>query len=262
MHGLYLPAESRRDLPALVAAARLVLPHDAVATALTALRLHGLDLGADVPLYFATLARIRRRGIEILRTHVDSDTRVASVPIAFAHYVRGRSVLEGVTVLDRLRQRSAITADELAAVAGMPGLPSECARRSRDGVGSVPETRLRLMLTLANLPDPEVQGAVPLPDGSTIHPDLVYRAARLAVEYEGEHHRVDGDQWNYDIRRYELLSALGWLVIRVTADAMRNPHDLVSRVALALRARGEVFRRVRFTASWQAMFAPTRRSIG
>ena len=37
----------------------------------------------------------------------------------------------------------------------------------------------------------------------------------LALEYDGEQHRVDPVQYAYDIRRSEDLDALGWTRLRV-----------------------------------------------
>jgi very-short-patch-repair endonuclease len=44
-------------------------------------------------------------------------------------------------------------------------------------------------------------------------PDLM-----VAVEYHGDHHRVDRQQYLKDIRRLELLERLGWLIVRVVAE--------------------------------------------
>lgn len=57
----------------------------------------------------------------------------------------------------------------------------------------------------------------------------------LAVEYDGEHHRLDRWQYKKDIRRSEDLDRLGWIVIRVTAGD--HPADIARRVRAALEAR-------------------------
>jgi very-short-patch-repair endonuclease len=68
----------------------------------------------------------------------------------------------------------------------------------------------------------------------------------VAVEYDGEQHRLDRWQYTKDIRRSEALERLGWLVIRVTASDRRN--DIVDRVrdALAFRSSPESAYRSRF----------------
>lgn len=45
----------------------------------------------------------------------------------------------------------------------------------------------------------------------------VFRAQRVIVEYEGDHHRTDRRQWQTDIARHRLLEALECRVIRITA---------------------------------------------
>jgi very-short-patch-repair endonuclease len=71
--------------------------------------------------------------------------------------------------------------------------------------------------------------------GKVLHLDLAWPDARVAIEYEGDHHRTDRAQWHYDIRRYDLLAENGWTVIRATASDYRDAQYLVTRVRRALR---------------------------
>jgi len=50
----------------------------------------------------------------------------------------------------------------------------------------------------------------------------------VAIEYEGDHHRTDHDQWRYDIRRFTDLQGAGWFVYRATADDLRDPRRLLA----------------------------------
>jgi very-short-patch-repair endonuclease len=69
--------------------------------------------------------------------------------------------------------------------------------------------------------------------------DLAYPELRIAIEHEGDHHRLDTRQWNRDIAKHDRLAELGWRVIRVTKSMLfEDPGLLVSRVRSALRARG------------------------
>lgn len=87
----------------------------------------------------------------------------------------------------------------------------------RSGVDSGPESRLRLLITQAGLPEPEVNQWVLDEDGRRVsRPDLMYRELRIAIEYEGDHHRMDADQWHRDINRDDRLRAMGWTVLRFT----------------------------------------------
>lgn len=97
------------------------------------------------------------------------------------------------------------------------------------------ETMSRLALWRAELPDPELNTEIVV-DGRSIHGDFVFRAWCVLVEYEGDHHRTDPDQWAKDLRRYNDLVAAGWLVIR--ASRHMPPAELVTRVGRALRSRG------------------------
>ncbi|MGC5049199.1 DUF559 domain-containing protein [Micrococcus porci] len=96
---------------------------------------------------------------------------------------------------------------------------------TRSGSDSPMESRLRLRLVAAGVPEPELNVRVPLgPDRRTgatrwTGPrDLVWREARVVVEYEGAHHFEDADQYRRDMRRDEELRALGWVVLRVDRD--------------------------------------------
>nr|WP_240948979.1 DUF559 domain-containing protein [Microbacterium sp. CFH 90308] len=101
------------------------------------------------------------------------------------------------------------------------------------------ETRCRLILSDAGLAEPELNHVVLDSDGKFVAcVDLAYAQQKIAIEYEGEHHLRDPEQWAKDIARYEALAAAGWFVIRVTkADVFDGRADLVRRVRHALRAR-------------------------
>jgi hypothetical protein len=47
-------------------------------------------------------------------------------------------------------------------------------------------------------------------------PDLTYRVAKIAIEYEGAHH-LDPNLFRRDTRRDQLLARLGWTVLRTSA---------------------------------------------
>lgn len=108
--------------------------------------------------------------------------------------------------------------------------------RARPGVDSPQETRVRLNLIDAGLPEPEVSVSVDNPaTGYYYLLDMAYPREKVAVEYDGDHHRDDEDQYNRDIARLQALEQLGWTVIRVTrrSDMSRVVHDV--RAALIRR---------------------------
>jgi len=100
------------------------------------------------------------------------------------------------------------------------------------------ETSLRLLLIDAGLPEPAINHHVIHEGYFVATPDLCYVAEKIAIEYEGDHHRTNRDVYEDDIIRRELLEAAGWLVIRVINDHIVNRrHWLATRVAQALSAR-------------------------
>lgn len=110
--------------------------------------------------------------------------------------------------------------------------------RVRVGASSRPETRTRLLLVDAGLPEPVLAHEVRDSRGRFVaRLDLAYPQWRIAIEYEGEHHLTDSAQWTRDIHRYERLAAEGWTVIRVTRhDLFDAPATVVARVCGAIRA--------------------------
>ncbi len=121
---------------------------------------------------------------------------------------------------------------------GGPAL-REALPRVRTRSASRMETRCRLILSDAGLPEPELNHVVFDGNGDFVAcVDLAYPGQKIAIEYEGEHHLRDAGQWAKDIARYEALAAAGWFVIRVTkADVFDARSDLVRRVRHALRSR-------------------------
>lgn len=112
-------------------------------------------------------------------------------------------------------------------------------RLTRAGAASRPETWTRLTIVDAGLPEPVLDLDIYDDDGDFVGcVDLAYVAERIAIEYEGDHHRLSAEQWNRDIRKHDRLAALGWRVIRVTRhDVFDDPGELISRVRAALHAR-------------------------
>ena len=126
------------------------------------------------------------------------------------------------------------------------------ARRVRAGVDSPMETRLRLLLVLAGLPEPEVNLMFRHPDGSWKRRfDLAYPGLTLIVEYDGRQHAENTQQWQHDLKRREELDALGWRIIIVTKDDLRQrPEEVLDRVRDAMRSRGATGLRRSYRTDW------------
>jgi len=101
------------------------------------------------------------------------------------------------------------------------------------------ETRLRLLLVDAGLPEPIIGHAVIDSDGYFAGtPDLAYVDAKIAIEYEGTHHQEDAAVYADDIERRERMEAAGWLVIRVVKEHITHRRSwLIQRVRQALADR-------------------------
>lgn len=104
------------------------------------------------------------------------------------------------------------------------------------GAQSPKETWLRLVLIRAGFPRPQTQIPITAADGYPIaYLDLGWPELKVAVEYDGDHHRMDRHQYVKDIRRREMLERMGWIIITVVAEDRRT--DVVRRVGDALNRR-------------------------
>lgn len=98
------------------------------------------------------------------------------------------------------------------------------------GAESPKETWLRLVLVGGGFPRPKTQVPVQGQDGRIIYYlDMGWPDLMLAVEYDGQQHRLDDRQYKSDLRRSEYLSSLGWTVVRVVAGDRKD--DILRRVA-------------------------------
>jgi hypothetical protein len=103
---------------------------------------------------------------------------------------------------------------------------------------SAQESRLRVVLTLAGLPPGAVQLVLrDAADRFVARVDLAYPAARVVVEYDGDHHRQPA-QWRADLERRRRIESLGWRVVVVTArDLLGRPDQVVGWVRDAIAGR-------------------------
>lgn len=102
---------------------------------------------------------------------------------------------------------------------------------------SAPETHLRLALTQWGFAPEALDFDVRAQNGTFLGcSEIAYPSRRLALEYEGDHHRVSRQQWHRDLRKYADYTAAGWRVLRVTAHMLyREPRALRAHVTDLLR---------------------------
>lgn len=228
---------------AFIASLRPLARADQFFSHTTAARVHGMPLPArlaDDPIHLASpsfTGRMRREGvighrIKALVVEVDG-MRVESVADTFVHL--GTSILtvdELIEVGDwivhpsRPQRLTALDLVEHArAFKGARGMRTVGAAIPllRAGADSPGETRTRLLLRRAGLPEPTLQHQVRDSAARLVATlDLAYPDRLVGIEYEGAHHRLDAGQFTYDIARYARLDALGWRIVRVTNLDIRD----------------------------------------
>jgi very-short-patch-repair endonuclease len=111
-------------------------------------------------------------------------------------------------------------------------------RDIRAGTDSPKETELRLLIVRAGLPEPVVGHRITDADGYFVGvPDLAYVEERIAIDYDGEVHRLDESVFLDDIERRERFEDAGWRYVRAAKNHLRSPGTLLGRIAHYLRVR-------------------------
>jgi len=171
------------------------------------------------------------------------------------------SLVELVVLGDSLVRLHRTTPENLVAVAdAFGGGGARTARRAarlvRSGVDSPMESRLRMLIVLAGLPEPRVNFIVRDVDGEVLMRfDLSYPELKLLVEYDGRQHATDSAQWGRDIARREQLDDWGWrLMVVRSADIYARPDLTLERVLQLLRERGARHLPGKLRAEWQQHF--------
>lgn len=119
--------------------------------------------------------------------------------------------------------------DRLARLRGRRGVVR--ARRalefSRYGAASPGETRLRLVLVLRGVPEPELQHPL-VCAGNALAVDLCWPDRRLVVEYDGFDPHMRRPVFERDRRRWSWLRDDGWELRAYTAESVRERPDEVA----------------------------------
>lgn len=192
--------------------------------------------------------RMRRPGV-IGRTAAAHDVRqvrgltLTSPAATFCDLGRELGLVDLVVLGDSLVRAQVVTVQQLRqAAANLPPRARHTAgvRRAVDlvraGVDSPMETRLRLLIVLAGLPEPVVNHVEYREDGSWDRRfDLSYPQVKLAIEYDGRQHAKSVRQWEHDVARRERLDQDGWrLVVVLARDIYHSPAQTLERVRRAM----------------------------
>jgi hypothetical protein len=103
------------------------------------------------------------------------------------------------------------------------------------GAQSPRESYLRLLFIDAGLSRPQTQIPVLGVDRIPVaYLDMGWQEWMVAVEYDGDQHRMDRRQYVKDIRRQEMLDEVGWTIVRVVAED--SPEAVLRRVRTAIAA--------------------------
>lgn len=248
---VYCDARADVDLALRARAALRLAPDGAVVSRHTAAELLGgvVPPTADLHLTLPT-GRLRVGGIDARRGTVTAGARWRGIPITsaeetFAGLAPDLGLVDLVVLGDSLVRARRTTPQRLrSSASGARGKGSATLRRAaelvRAGVDSPMESRLRLLLVLAGLPEPVVNHVEYDETGRWRRRfDLSYPAYRLAIEYDGRQHAEDPRQWERDVERREGLDTDQWRLVVVLAKGVwREPGRTLERVAAAMRAVG------------------------
>jgi hypothetical protein len=121
--------------------------------------------------------------------------------------------------------------EEIDAMGDVPGrLLRRALFEARVGPRSPQETRLRLTLTRAGLPEPEITwNLMDAHGGFLAELDLAYPRWRVALEYDGRPHAENATQFAKDADRWDAIRAAGWDHVRILKHHMRDGGDAAVR---------------------------------
>jgi very-short-patch-repair endonuclease len=268
--GKYVAAERRPS--AVLDAEAALLGHGprAVATHTTAARVYRMPVPHDTSEHVGVLGPADRRRRLGVRSHVVAPgtrvleirgVRIAAPADVFIQLASMLPLVELVVVGDYLVGKGWCSPEQLVAVCAASaesyaGRALAAARFVRAGVDSPMESRLRMLLVLAGLPEPQVDYRLRDEHGAVVRRfDLCYPGVRVIVEYDGRQHAADPGQYNHDIYRREELDDGQWRIVVVTAEGIYvRPEETLLRVRKVLRSSGMTGLPTRFRPAWRRHF--------
>ena len=178
----------------------------------------------------------RVRGVPVVSA-VDTWCQLASELSLEALVVMGDGLVRRQDPVATLTQLT----EAVARFTGAPGCGTlrEALALVRPRTDSPRETRLRLLIRAAGLPEPVVNYPILDRFGNFLaYGDLAYPKEKVLVEYDGAHHFESPEQGLNDVDRLEPIMAEGWRIIHVTkrhVSDVRSPRIRAIREALIER---------------------------
>jgi len=229
--------------------------HDAVASHLTAARVHGIARPAGSQQEHVTVRRDERRrnrrelvfhgrSLRLGEVEVRDGVPLTTVTRTLVDLAASIDRLDAVWAIDDARRRNLCRSDQLdAACARYTG--SACGTAAAriaeaDGVAeSILETAARLALMDYGVPLPIPQYRIVDRDGAVIaRLDGAYPRRRLGLEFDGRDMHERPEAVLRDRRRQNRIEALGWHVLRFTWwDVTHDPATFAAEVQRALSRR-------------------------
>jgi hypothetical protein len=257
VRGVWLPDEQAGTLEGRAAAVLHVMPKGSVLSHLTAARLRGLplpDAAADEPVHVLVpkpahprIAGVRAHLVQGLPAYdLHGDLPVSPAARNWVDLAGTLDRLTAVQLGDSILFRKLSTPEEFETELR---IRRPVIRRARelypllDARSASPmESEVRLLLIDEGLLGFVVNVAVTDEDGGWIcEPDIAWlRPLKVAIQYQGDHHRTDRKQWQRDISGEDLMREHGWILIRLVAYDLKPYRKAITaqRIRSALESRG------------------------
>lgn len=210
--------------------------------------------------------RRRHQGVKVhvggpVRTRVVRGVRVSQPLMLFVEMAGLLGLVDLIVLGDAMVRRGLVAPESLVAHCAEVVHPAAAASRRaaayvRRDVDSPMETRLRMLLVLAGLPEPQVNLKIRDVDGEVLRKyDLSYPVVRVAVEYNGKVHVLTPEAWEGDLERRGAIDDDGWRLLPVISSGIfSTPEQTLRRVHRVLLERGLPGVPLRLGDEWRAHF--------
>lgn len=180
---------------------------------------------------------VRSSGCELMMTELASVLRLGDLVAVGDHLIHWRHPFT-------TRERLAYAAEHFAFRRGRP-LLQRAVELLDERAESPKESQFRVLMIESGLEGFVSNWPIRVSSGNNYRGDLVHRAAKVVLEYQGDHHR-EPEEFRNDMTRRSRLEADGWHVMLVGPDDLKNPPELCARIR-------------RFVALAEARMAATQR---